>query len=111
MSLFNSIFGFWNAPSAAELARQVAQRSVALACELVGQRTSAMGRAEARGYVRTKAAPVIRAEIAAMVARHRRLNDHALAVVYSQASERVVKAVLADLARGRLRPSDTRRAA
>ncbi|HEV3005220.1 MAG TPA: hypothetical protein VGX78_12205 [Pirellulales bacterium] len=70
-----------------------------------------MSRAEARGYVRAKAAPVIRAEIAAMVKRHGRWTDGAQAVVYTQASERLVKAVLADVVRGQLRPGDKRRAA
>jgi hypothetical protein len=111
MSWFESLFGFWNAPSPAELARQVAQRSYALVRELVEGRTWAMSRAEARGYVRAKAAPVIRAEITALIERSGRLGEHGRSSVYVLASDRVIQSVLADIGRQRVRHHDARRAA
>ena len=111
MSLFGSMIGFWNTPSPAELARQVAQRSYALVRELVEGRTWAMGRAEARGYVRAKAAPVIRAEIAALIERMGRRLECERATMYALASDRIVQSVLADMGRERKRQADSRRAA
>ena len=111
MSWFETLFGFWNAPSPAELARQVAQRSYALVRELVEGHTWTMSRAEARGYVRAKAAPVIRAEIAALIERSGRLGEQGRSSVYNLASDRVIQSVLADIGRQRVRHYDARRAA
>ncbi|HUY33101.1 MAG TPA: hypothetical protein VMV69_09990 [Pirellulales bacterium] len=111
MSLFHSLFGFWNAPSPTELARQVAQRSYALVRDLVEGRTWAMSRAEARGYVRAKAGPVIRAEIAALIQRSGRLGEHGQSSVFALASDRVIQSVLADIGREQARQRDAKRAA
>jgi hypothetical protein len=111
MSLFASLFGFWNTPSVAELARQVAQRSYVLVRESVEGRTCSMSRAEARGYVRAKSGPVIRSEIAALVKRVRHLDQRGLALVHSLAGDRVIQSVLADLGRERMRQLGARRAA
>lgn len=99
-----------NLPSVSELARQVAQRSYAVVRESVGNHTLAFSRAEARGYVRAKAAVVIRAEARLLAGRHRTLSQAALANIIHLASDRVVQSVLADLHRERARRSLVRAA-
>ena len=92
-----------NVPSVAELSRQVAQRSYSLVRESVGVHVLDFTRAEARGYVRAKAGSVIRAETRYIAGRHPSLSPAALALIVSQASDRVVQSVLADLNRERAR--------
>ncbi|HQU46755.1 MAG TPA: hypothetical protein PK867_28385, partial [Pirellulales bacterium] len=57
----------------------------------------------ARGYVRAKAAPVIRAEARALAGRYSGLSVASLGIAVSQASDRVVQSVLTDLNRERTR--------
>jgi hypothetical protein len=69
-----------------------------------------MSRAEARGYVTAKAAPVIRSELALLAVRVPRLQGNLQTAVYSHASERLVQSVLADVGRQKSRQT-LRRAA
>lgn len=103
MSLLNLLSSVWTLPTVADLARQVAQRSYAAVRESVEERAVAFARAEARGYIRAKAGPVIRSEATVLAARHPELSPSALATVISQASERVVQTILADIGRQRAR--------
>lgn len=103
MSLFDILAGFGGLPTVSELARQIAQRSYALVRESVDARTSAMTRAEARGYVWAKAMPVIRGEIETLRQRHPRLTTDACGRVIELASQRVVQSVLTDVGRDRPR--------
>ena len=94
-----------NVPSVTELSRQVAQRSYSLVRESVGLHVLAYTRAEARGYVRAKAGSVIRAEVKYLAGRHPSLSAAMLALVFNQASDRVLQSVIADLNRERARRS------
>lgn len=99
MRLFDAVAGFWGGPSVQDLARQIVQRSYAAVRESVEGRTWSMSRAEARGYVMAKAAPVIRTELAILAIRVPHLSDRNQTLVYDHASQRLVQSVLADLTR------------
>ncbi|HVA50309.1 MAG TPA: hypothetical protein VNH11_28400 [Pirellulales bacterium] len=103
MGLKNWLDALCHAPSIAELSRQLAQRSYALVRDSVGPQVFAFSRAEARGYVRAKAAPVIRSEARALAGRYPGLSVASLGIAVSQASDRVVQSVLTDLNRERTR--------
>ena len=103
MSLFDRFSSVWSLPTIADLSRQVAQRSYALVRESVETRAIGFARAEARGYIRAKAGPIIRAETKILAGRHQGLSQAAIATVVAQAGERVVQTVLADLGRQRAR--------
>jgi hypothetical protein len=110
MGLFDVLAGIWGGPSVQDLARQIAQRSYAAVRESVEGRTWSMSRAEARGYVMAKAAPVIRSELAILAIRAPRLSDRTRSLVYDHASQRLVQSVLSDISRQQIRPA-LRRAA
>ncbi|MGH8165072.1 MAG: hypothetical protein ACREP1_12145 [Rhodanobacteraceae bacterium] len=103
MGLRDIFVALCNGPSIAELSRQLAQRSYAAVREGVGPRTMAYSPAEARGYVRAKAGPVIRSEARIVAKRHPGLSRANLATIEAQAGDRVVQTVLADLNRERTR--------
>ena len=105
MGLKDLIITWCNRPSIAELSRQLAQRSYALVRESVGPETLHFSRAEARGYIRAKAGPVIRAEAKVVAGRYRGMSKASLTAVVAQASDRVVQSVLGDLNRQRTRPA------
>jgi hypothetical protein len=102
---------FWSATSEQELARQIAQRSYAAVRESVEGRTWSMSRAEARGYVAAKAAPVIRSELASLALRTPRLHGRLQMAVYAHASDRLVQSILADVGRQKSRQPLRRAAA
>jgi hypothetical protein len=103
MGLFHSLLKLWHAPSATELARQLAQRAYAVVRENVECRALDFSRAEAQGYIRAKAGPVIRAEARTMIARHRNLPPAVVSLVIAEASDWVAQSVLADVGRERAR--------
>lgn len=103
MNLLDRLTSLWSLPSIADLSRQVAQHSYALVRESVEMRAVSFARAEARGYIRAKAGPIIRAEAQALADRHPRLSPAAIGTIVSQAGERVVQTVLADIGRQRAR--------
>lgn len=103
MGLKNWFDALFQAPSMAELSRQLAQRSYALVRESIGPQALSFSRAEARGYVRAKAAPVIRLEARVLAGRHPGLSAAKLATAVAHASDRVVQSVLTDLNRERTR--------
>lgn len=103
MSLFDRLTSIWSLPSITDLSRQVAQRSYALVRESVETRALGFARAEARGYIRAKAGPIIRAEAQALADRYPKLTPAAIGTIVSQAGERVVQTVLADIGRQRAR--------
>lgn len=103
MGLRELIVALCNGPSVGELSRQLAQRTYAAVRESVGSHVLAFSRAEARGYVRAKANPVIRSEVMLLANRYAGLSQARLAAVVSQASDRVVQSVLVDLNRERSR--------
>ena len=103
MGLKDLIVTLCSGPSVTELSRQLAQRAYAAARDSIGPHILDWSRAEARGYVRAKAGPVLRAEAALLVSRHRGISQARLTAVVSQASDRVVQSLLADLNRERSR--------
>ena len=105
MGIKERIIRLCNGPSIAELSRQLAQRSYASVRESVGPHVLEFSRAEARGYVRAKSGPVIRAEARLVAGRNRGLSQASVAAVVAQASDRVVQSVLGDLNRQRARPA------
>jgi len=111
MGFFEFMRAFWGVPSAPELARQIAQRSYAAVRESVEERTWSMSRAEARGYVTAKAAPVIRSELAILALRTPRLHGGLRTAVYAYASDRLVQSILADVGRQKSRQPLRRAAA
>lgn len=110
MGLLHAISTFWQKPAATELSRHVAQRAYAVVRENVEGRVVEFSRAEAQGYIRAKAGPVIRVEARTMAAKHRNLSPALIAMVISQATEWVAQSVLADVGRERAR-KQLRRAA
>ncbi len=103
MSLLGRFSSLWSIPSIADLSRQVAQRSYAVVRESVEARALSFARAEARGYIRAKAGPVIRAEINTLSERYPTLSAELRANIVAQASDRVVQTILADIGRQRAR--------
>lgn len=103
MSLLGMFSSVWSVPTIADLSRQVAQRSYAVVRDSVEVRALSFARAEARGYIRAKAGPVIRQETRSLAERYPKLSPLALTTIVTQASERVVQTVLADIGRQRAR--------
>jgi hypothetical protein len=79
------------------LADQVAGRCRAAAWNLSHARAVGMRLAEARGYMRTKSGPVLRAEVAALAAGRPELSAALLREVFDLAGERLVKTLISDL--------------
>ena len=90
-----------------KLARQV-YGSLRDVCET---RVSSMTHAEARGYVWAKAQPIVLAQVSATSTTHPSLDATYLALLSDRTRERVVRAVVNDLMRDRVRHVNRRRAA
>lgn len=103
MGLRELIVALCNGPSVTELSRQLAQLTYSSVRDTIGSQVLAWSRAEARGYVRAKAGPIIRAEAAILARRRKGMSQARLAAVVAQASDRVVQSVLTDLNRERSR--------
>ena len=84
------------------LAAIVSQRSHEEVWEMVCDRCTSMSLAEARGYIRSRSASVVRAELNRMVfeykvSGHRELSASALDQLYSLSIDRLMKLVLSSL--------------
>jgi len=101
MGLFN-----WNFRSADEqqlhgLAMRIAQRSLSEVLQRVTALTPQMSPAEARGYIRTRAAKVVTREIAAACAADPRLRQADRARLLSLVTDSLVAAVAEQRRMGR----------
>lgn len=110
MGLLHAISTLWQKPSVTELSRRLAQRAYAVVRENVEGRALDFSRAEAQGYIRAKAGPVVRVEARTLVAKHRNLSPALIDLMIAQATEWVAQSVLADVGRERAR-KNLRRAA
>lgn len=103
MGLLHAISTFWQKPAVTELSRHLAQRAYAVVRENVEGRTLDFSRAEAQGYIRAKAGPVIRVEARTLAAKHRNLSPALVALMIAHATDWVAQSVLADIGRERAR--------
>jgi hypothetical protein len=94
-----------------ELTQQLTRHSYALVREVCEKRVAGMTHAEARGYVWAKARPIVLAEVAAAGLGHPVLDATNLAALSERTRERVVRTVVSDLMRDRVRHVKRRRAA
>ena len=76
------------------LARQVADLSLEGVCLLVGDRIDKMSFSEARGYVRARAARVVRKQARLVISRNPGTNEAWLDPITRSATERIVPLVL-----------------
>jgi hypothetical protein len=74
-------------------------------------RVLAMPRAEARGYIRAKATPVVRHALGSITSEHPALAAQLVTRVTGELTDRVARQVLDDVVRGRILIQGVRRAA
>lgn len=84
-----------------ELVGNISRRAYATVRNAVDKRVAQMCTAEARGYVRVKAMPIVRETAYIMLRRETRLPERERALICSTALERLVNAVVRDLRQGR----------
>ena len=94
-----------------ELTQRLARQTYGLLREACQTHIQNMTHAEARGYVWAKARPIVMAEAVAAAIEHPALDQTRLASLGERARQRVVRAVLSDLMRDRVRHVNRRRAA
>ncbi len=101
------------APSGAidALVRQVVEMSLEDVVERVSARVDAMTLSEARGYVRARAAQVVRYQTHLAIAKHSGAEQHWTARIVSTATERIVTLVLRQTGVGLPRRTEMRMAA
>jgi hypothetical protein len=98
-----------NQPSAEvveSIVRQVAEQSVAGVCERVEARVVEMTLPEARGYVRARAAEIVRRQTRATITRHPGSVQDMAEVIVQAATERLVPVVLRQTNVGVPRPQE-----
>ena len=83
------------------LASDLAQRSAATVWQRVGHRVSTMTSAEARGYIRARAAEVIHAEVERLLQFEPGLRGWAHEALVAQATEGVIEQTLNEMQRSR----------
>jgi hypothetical protein len=110
MSFFRLLKSLWQRQSVAELSRQIAGRTYPLVRETIDPQAVPIPRAEARGYIRAKATPVIRSQVKALLAAEGRLAAGLEPLLVAHAGERVVQSILADLSRDKARQAPRRAA-
>ena len=76
------------------LSRHVAELSIESVCELVGDQVERMKLSEARGYVRARAARIVRRQARLAMERDRAVDQAWIDVVARTAIERIVPLVL-----------------
>jgi hypothetical protein len=74
-------------------------------------RVLAMPRAEARGYIRAKATPIVRRALGSVTAAHPALTSELVTRVAGELTDRVARQVLDDVIRGKVLIHGVRRAA
>ena len=74
-------------------------------------RVLSMSRAEARGYIRAKATPIVRRALGSVAAEHPALATELVTRVAGELTDRVARQVLDDVVRGRVLIHGIRRAA
>jgi hypothetical protein len=94
-----------------ELTQQLTRQAYSLVREVCEARVLGMTHAEARGYVWAKTRPIVLAAVSAASVGHPALDPANLALLSERTRERVVRAVLSDLMRDRVRHVNRRRAA
>ncbi len=98
MGVLRYILRWWQSQPPADLARQIASRIYPIVWETVSGRTAMMSRAEARGYIRATAAPLVRAEIRAEIKADELVARSAEAILV-YACDRVVQSILSEAGR------------
>ena len=111
MGLFTFLSELRAARLVDELSQHLARQVYSLLRELCEARVPAMTHAEARGYLWAKARPIVAAEVAAAAGRRPALSRVAVATLQERTHDRVVRSVLADLMRDRVRHVSRRIAA
>jgi hypothetical protein len=111
MRLLEQIQQLRRANRLAQLCRQVVGRSYAPVREASEPNAASMPLAEARGYVRAKATPVLRAEIKSILQSETSLGAWAHDALMEHASRHIVEIVLKDVRRIAAPPVVRRRAA
>ncbi|MBI2825651.1 MAG: hypothetical protein HYX69_13285 [Planctomycetia bacterium] len=94
-----------------ELAQQVARRAYVALREVCEDRVPAMTHAEARGYLWAKARPLVAAEVTHIAQFEPALPIAFQAQLAQRSRERLVRLVMTDLMRDRVRSTSRRRAA
>lgn len=111
MVLLSMLAEFRQARRLAQLVRHIVWRSYAPIREAAEVRVPQMSPAEARGYIRAKATPVLRAEVEDVLKNESGLGEWARPILFQHASDHVVQSVLSDLVRREPRKTTARRAA
>ena len=101
MGLFNWNFRSGDEEQLQGLAVRIVQRSLSEVLQRVTALTSQMSPAEARGYIRTRAAKVVNREIAAAYAADQRLRPADRATLLSLVTDSLVAAVAEQRRMGR----------
>ena len=101
MGLFNWSFRSGDEEQLQGLAVRIVQRSLSEVLQRVTGLTSQMSPAEARGYIRTRAAKVVNREIAAAYAADQRLRPADRATLLSLVTDSLVAAVAEQRRMGR----------
>jgi hypothetical protein len=99
MRLLDQLEQLRRANRLAQLCRQIVGRSYAPVRESAEPGAARMSLAEARGYVRAKATPVLRAEIKSVLQSEPSLGAWAQEVLMEHASRHIVETVLKDVRR------------
>jgi len=95
--MINVIAKLLGAPPASRvdvLSRQVAELSLESVCQLVGERVESMTFSEARGYVRARAAQIVRKQSRLAISRQAGAEQAWTESVVRVATERIVPLVL-----------------
>jgi hypothetical protein len=111
MRLLDQLQQLRRANRLAQLCRQVVGRSYAPVREAAETSAAKMPLAEARGYIRAKATPVLRADIKIVLQSEPDLGAWAREVLLEHASRHIVESVLKDVRRVATPPVVRRRAA
>ena len=93
------------------LAKELAEAVVGPVRHAVGSRAGAMPRAEAMGYIRGKATPIIDDYLAIALRTKRGVSSTTRLQLVEEVSDRVVRLVLEDVLRAKWMPAPVRRAA
>jgi hypothetical protein len=110
MIFFRLLKSLWQRESVAELSRQIAGRAYPFIRETIDPQAVPIPRAEARGYIRAKATPVIRSQVKVLLAAESRLAAGLAPLLVAHAGERVVQSILADLSPDKARQASRRAA-
>jgi hypothetical protein len=105
MNLLARLISLWSTKSLAQVAGEIARRCYAPVRVSAEPGARRLSTAEARGYIRAKATPVIRVAVASHLRHQSRQGDWSRAILIEKVTEQVVLAVLADVVARREEPA------